>query len=122
MIGSYKGDTFNERRNAAATARQATAAKFRSQPLPDDPAVLERQAALKAVGDARQARQAERKAAREAEAARQVAEQAAQAAEQMARDAEQLIQREVAAAREAKLEVERKATRDARYAARKARR
>jgi hypothetical protein len=54
--------------------------RFRSKQA--DPAVLERQAALKAISDARDARQAKRKAARDAEASRLAAERAAVAAEQ----------------------------------------
>ena len=120
-MGTHKDD-FNERRSAAAAAKRTMAAKFRAQPSPDDPAILERRTALKAIGDAREVRHAERKAAREAEAARQVAEQAARIAEQAAQDAAQVARRGEEAARKADLEVERKATRDARYAARKARR
>jgi hypothetical protein len=82
-------DKFSERLTAAASARKAALEKFRARPGPDDPAVLERQAAQKAVAVAREARAAERKAAREAEAARQAAEQAARVAEQQARAVEQ---------------------------------
>ena len=35
----------SERRNTAAKARQAMLEKFRAKPSPDDPAVIERQAA-----------------------------------------------------------------------------
>jgi len=94
-MSAFKNDhDFNERMSTAAKARQALLEKFRARPKPDDPAVVERQAARLATRLARDARAAERKAAREAEQA----------------------------AREAALEAERKAARDARYAARKARR
>src|SRR5215212_2526074 len=79
-MSAYKSDNFSERLTAAASARKAALEKFRARPGPDDPAVLERQAARKAVAVAREARIAERKAAREVEAARQAAEAAARAA------------------------------------------
>jgi uncharacterized protein DUF6481 len=49
-------------RSAAAAAKRAMLERFRAKQ--DDPAMLERQAALKAISDARDARHAERKAAR----------------------------------------------------------
>ena len=106
---------FNERRDTAAKAKRDMLAKFQARPAADDPAVLERQAALKALHDARERRATERKALRAAEAARLAAEQAAERAAQQAREAEQT-------AREAALRLAQKAARDARYAARKARR
>ena len=108
---AYKDKDFGERLSAAAAARKATLERFRAKPGPDDPAVAERRAARQALVVAREARVAEREAARKAEAAREAAreaEAARQAAEQTDRDAA--------------LEAERKAARDARYAARKARR
>ncbi len=108
-------DSFDDRRKAAEAAKRAIAEKFRAQPRPDDPAVQERQAALMAVAKAREERQAARKAERAAEAARLAAEKKAQEAE-----AARLAAEKVAAERA--LELERKAARDARYAARKARR
>ena len=105
---------FVDRLSAAAAAKQALLERFRARPSPDDPAEIARQAALKAISDARDARAAERKAAKEAEAARIAAEAAAQ------RERERLAALE-AKALAAKAEAERKAARDARYAARKAR-
>lgn len=106
---------FDDRISAAAAAKQALLERFRARPSPDDPAEIERQAALKAIADARDLRAAERRAAKEAELQRLAAEAAARKAA------------ELAAAQEAKrqaalLEAERKAARDAKYAARKARR
>jgi len=112
---AYKNDHFTQRLNTAANAKQAMLERFRARPAADDPAVLERQAARKAVAVAREARIAERKAAREAETVRLAAEQAARAAEQAAHEAEE-------AARALALAAKQKAARDARYAARKARR
>ena len=110
-----KNANFGDRLNAAAAAKKAMLERFHARPSPDDPAVKEQQAARKAISDAREVRMAERKAAREAEAQRQAAEQAAREAEERRLAAE-------AAAQAVALEAERKAARDARYAARKARR
>src|ERR1700709_835805 len=105
---------FDDRLSAAAAAKQALLDRFRARPSPDDPAEIARQAALKAISDARDVRAAERKAAKEAEAARVAAELAAR------RTQEQIAAAE-AKERPPALEAERKAARDARYAARKAR-
>ncbi len=147
---AHKSDNFNDRLSEASKARKAAMEKFRNLPKPNDPVVLERAAAQKAVAEAREARIAERKAAREAEAARLAAEEAARVAE-AARQAEEQRQREIEqAARDAEaarlyalenadretraaildeekrqralaLAAEQKAARDARYAARKSR-
>ncbi|MBK1659031.1 DUF6481 family protein [Paracraurococcus ruber] len=128
----FQPNNFNDRLSAQAKARQAALEKFRSRPRPDDPAVLERQAQMKAVAEAREARAAERKAAREAEAARLAAEAAARAVEERARAAEEAARAVAEAnrvqiledekkARALALAAEQKAARDARYAARKAR-
>jgi hypothetical protein len=118
-MSAHKGDKFNERLENSASAKKALLEKFRAQPKPDDPAVIERDAARAAAAAAREARIAERKAARAAEAARLEAEAARAAAEQAAREAEEKAQEE---ARRIALEAEQKAARDARYKARKARR
>jgi hypothetical protein len=107
--------TFNDRAKASAEAKQAILAKFRTAPKADDPELQKRLAERKAIAEAREARTAERKAAKEAEEARIRAEKlAAEAAEA------QRLKEE--AARRRQLEIEQKAARDARYAARKARR
>jgi hypothetical protein len=110
-----KNVNFGDRLNAAAAAKKAMLERFHARPGPDDPAVKEQRAARKAISDAREIRTAERKAAREAEAKRQAAEQAAREAEERRLATE-------AAAQAVALEAQRKAARDARYAARKARR
>jgi hypothetical protein len=113
-----KDKDFGERLSAAKTAKQEMAAKFLKRPGVDDPAVAERRAARAAVSAARDTRLAARKIERDAEDARIAAESKAEAAA----TAEQ-NQRAAAdkAENEARLEIERKAARDARYAARKAR-
>src|SRR5918998_5092084 len=108
-MSAFKHDNFNERLAAAANARKAALEKFRARPGPDDPAVLERQAARKAIAEAREARIAERKAARAAEAARQAAEAAARAPEQERRAAEQAARQADAAERAAALDADKKA-------------
>jgi Family of unknown function (DUF6481) len=105
---------FDDRLSAAAAAKQALLERFRARPSPDDPAEIARQAALKAISDARDVRIAERKAAKEAEAARLAAEEAARRVQVQIAAAEAKV-------RAAAAEAERKAARDARYAARKAR-
>jgi hypothetical protein len=117
-MSAYKDKDFNDRLGAAAKAKQALLDKFRSQPGPDDPAVIAREVERKAISEARESRLAERKVAREAEEARMKAEAELQAAEQAAREAAEQIE---AAARKVAMEAEQKAARDARYAARKAR-
>jgi hypothetical protein len=112
---AFKGDSFNQRRDASGKAREAMLARFRSQPDASDPAIREQQATQIAVNAAREARQAERKAQRTAEAERLAAEAAEQAAAAAAHAAGQAAQAEA-------LKVEQKAARDARYAARQARR
>jgi hypothetical protein len=105
---------FGERQKTAMSAKAAMINRFRARPKPDDPAVVERQAALQAISVARVARIAERKVARKLDAERHAAEQAALIAEQAA-----LVAAETA--RTIALAAENKAARDSRYAARKAR-
>ncbi len=105
---------FGDRLKAAAKAKQSLLNKARAKALANDPEFAKRQAARRAVAIAREARVSERKAAKLAAKIRETEEQAA---EQEAREAEAAEQ----AAREIVLEAERKAARDARYAARKAR-
>src|ERR1700759_315607 len=105
---------FDDRISAAAAAKQALLERFRARPSADDPSEIARQAALKAIADARDARAAERRAAKEAELARIAAEEAARKA------AEQEAARQ-ARIRAMEEEAARKAERDRKYAARKAR-
>ena len=95
----------------------------------DDPALAEQKVARQAISAAREVRLAERVANKAAEAERGALERDCEAAEQKARetaerelrlqqDAREIVER---AERQAALQVEQKAARDARYAARKAR-
>ena len=121
-MNARKKDTFADRLTEAAKARTAMLERFRARPGPDDPAVIARRAAQAAIEEARDIRIAERKAAKEAEAIVKAAAQAALAAEPEAKAREQAILAAEAAARAIDLAAAQKAARDARYAARTARR
>ena len=121
-MAGYKDPKFSDRLSAAATAKQAALAKFRAAPKPDDPAVQARVAAQLELVKAREERAAVRQAAREAEAARVAAEQARLAEEEAARVREQQALEAELAAKALALKARQKEERDARYAARKARR
>ena len=107
-MGGFKEKSFGERLSASGDAKKAALAKFLARPAADDPAVAARRAERETLNAAREVRLAERAAERAAEEARQLAEQTVRAAEKVIADAA--------------LEAKQKATRDARYAARKARR
>jgi hypothetical protein len=113
-MSGFKEPGFADRQKAAQQARQNILNKFRSQPGPDDPAVKQRQAEREAQAAERAKAKLAREAAK-AEQKRREEEAAAEAAARLAREKEE------AAAKELALEAERKAARDARYAARKKR-
>ena len=110
-MSGFKEPSFADRQKAAQEARQNILNKFRSQPGPDDPAVMQRQAERQAQA----AERAKAKLAREAAKAEQarLKPRPPRGRSQAAREKEE------AAAKEVALEAERKAARDARYAARK---
>ncbi|WP_454852004.1 DUF6481 family protein [Rhizobium binxianense] len=112
-------NSFAERRKTAENAKRELLTKFASAPKATDPALQERLAAREAVALARKARRAERDAMKAEENERLLSDAAtlAEAAE-AARQAE--INNRIS--RAAADEIERKAERDRRYAARKARR
>ncbi len=111
-------NSFADRRKTAEDAKRKLLTKFASAPKGDDPALQERLAARDAVAAARTARRAERDALKAAERERMLIEAAAAAeAETEAKQSEI----ETRVARIAADEAERKAERDRRYAARKAR-
>jgi hypothetical protein len=114
MSAFKKSDDFSERLSTAAKAKQASLEKFRARPRADDPAVAEQQAARLATSQARDVR----RATRAAETVRLQSEAIRQAAEEEVRKATEEAEQ---AAHEVTLQGERKAARDARYAARKAR-
>ena len=119
---ALKIDHFNDRQAASAKAKKALQEKFLSRPGPDDPAVQARLAEQKAIAEARDIRQAERRAAKAAEAALQAEADARLRVEQEALDAEVIARKAREAEAVLELAAKQKAARDARYAARNARR
>ena len=113
-MSGFKEPSFADRQKAAQEAKKNILNKFRSQPGVDDPAVIQRRAEREAQAVERAKAKLVRDAAK-AEQKRREAEEAVQAAARLAREKEE------AAAKETALEAERKAARDARYAARKKR-
>ncbi|MBO1908920.1 hypothetical protein J4G37_29105 [Microvirga sp. 3-52] len=120
---------FGDRLSTATSARKAMQQRFQAKAGADDSAFAERKAARHAISVAREVRLAERETAKAAEAVREAEERAHDAAEQEAREITERglqLEREAreaveTAERQVALEVEQKAARDARYAARKAR-
>ena len=109
-------NSFRDRQTAAAQARKAMAEKFLAKPKydPSDPAVLEREAKRKEILEARVQREAER--------TQRKAEKEARSQEETRLEALRLAEEEaVRRAESERLEFEKKLERDARYAARKAR-
>jgi DNA polymerase II small subunit/DNA polymerase delta subunit B len=120
-LPAFKHADFNDRATAAAKAKQALIEKFKSRPGPDDPSVQAKIAERLAIAEAREKREAERRAAKEAEAARKAAEELERQAEAARKAAEKTQEELDRKADLLRIEAERKAARDARYAARKAR-
>ena len=81
-MSAFKGAGFNDRRDAAASAKKALLEKFKARPAADDPEILRKQAEMKAIADAREVRAAERAKLKEADLARLRAEEEAALAEQ----------------------------------------
>ncbi len=132
-MGTFDNANFNDRKVAAAAAKAAMLAKLRERPSSDDPAVQAKLAERRAIVEARQKRESEREAARKEQEEREAEGRARQAAAEAEVEVERLrhLEAEQRASEEARLqraakiiadEAERKAARDARYAARKARR
>jgi Family of unknown function (DUF6481) len=114
----YKEKTFGDRISAASAARDAALAKFRARPSADDPEVVRRREERLAIAQAREVRAAERMAVKEAEAKARAEREAIEKVEREARERREAVEKVIREAAEA---AERKAQRDARYAARKAR-
>jgi hypothetical protein len=115
MKNSYRDDSFNARMENAAKAKKAAQDRIKSHPKPGEPEFEKLRAERQAIAEARELRHAERKLAREAEIAQIEAEKIAR---ELAEQEEALREADAAVAQQA----EAKAARDARYAARKARR
>ncbi|WP_208247125.1 DUF6481 family protein (plasmid) [Rhizobium sp. T1470] len=123
----HKSDNgFAERRNSAAEAKKQLLTKFASAPKSTDPAMRERLAAREAIAAARQVRRADREASKKAERERVLMEAAALAAAAKANERAEAEARQAVIndqmSRDVVDEAARKAERDRRYAARKARR
>ena len=120
-MSTPKDNDFAERRSAALLAKQALLEKFKTKPDENDPAVQAKIAERAERAKARELRAEQKRAElarkKEEEAARLAAIEAEKAAEELARKAiaDERVNRVVAD------EAERKAARDARYAARKQR-
>lgn len=124
-MSGAKDKGFADRLGTAEKARKAMLERVRAMPSADDPTVIERKAARQAISAAREVRQAERESDRVAAQAReaevQLTRQADEQEQRLAKEAAEAIERAQEAERQAALEVGQKAARDARYAARKAR-
>lgn len=113
-MSGFKEKGFGDRQGAALAAKQDQLRKFHENSVVDDATFAEQQAARLAVRVAREQRAAERQANREATAANA-------AAEKLAAEAQAAQEAAARAANDQNLLIEQKAARDARYAARKAR-
>jgi hypothetical protein len=114
-MSGYRGDNFDDRRKAALEAKKALMERFRAAaPDPNDPELIARREADFAREQKERERAEARKLARKAEEERLAREKAERiAAAEAAKRAETL--------RKLELLAEQKRARDARYAARKAR-
>src|SRR5262245_49290070 len=118
VMREYKDQNRLERLERAAKAKQQILEKFRSRPAADDPAVVARAAERKAIAEAREARDKEREERKGKEANARAQPEAVERAEREARERREPVEKVIRDAAEA---AERKAERDRRYAARKAR-
>lgn len=115
---SFKEQSFNERLELQAKARQALLEKYKSRPSENDPEMIKLREQQKVIAEARAVRDAEKAERRRKEADERAVREAAEKA-----DRERAARRAAVEAvmRGEALAAEQKAKRDARYAARKAR-
>jgi hypothetical protein len=119
-----RGETFSDRLETAAKARQALLDKARQNDPSKDPEFAARQEARAALARVREEREAERRAAKQAERERILAlraEEAARKVAEAAAEAERIRHGRRPVSKPSLSPAEQKAARDARYAARKAR-
>ena len=114
----YREKSFGDRMNAATEAKKATLQRILSRPGAGDPATIAQRAERAAIVAAREARAAVRNEAKLAAEERARIETEARVAREQKEAAEKATQD---ALRATALAAEQKAARDARYAARKAR-
>ncbi len=118
-MAAFKGSTFKDRAEAAALAKKTLLEAFKARTPVDDPGLQARQAARRAVMEAREKRSAERAKQKAEDEARLKIETEAR----LKAEAEEAARKAIEAAeRDEAIRNERKAARDAKYAARKARR
>lgn len=118
---SFK-DSLEERQKAARTSKRAMLERFAARLGTNDPATAEKRAARQAVVGARDIRRAEQEQRKQAEResqAVQAALDAAQRHQQLEQAAQEVAEK---AEQDAALKIVQKKARDAKYAARKARR
>ena len=113
-----RGTTFADRLETAAKAKQAQLDRARAKDPTKDPEFVARQEARAAAAYARQERESDRQIARLAEREKESAERDARKAEEIALEAERAGR---VTRQQAENMAAQKAARDARYAARKAR-
>lgn len=120
-MGAFDFRNFDDRRQHSASAKATLLAKFKARPAPDDPEMVAKAEARRELARARDERTREREAARR-EAERMAAEEkrAREEAELAAQLAREEVERVAAEERKAAELLAKKAARDARYAARKA--
>lgn len=118
FMNGFKGQDLNERLERAAKARQAILEKFKARPAADDPEVVKRREERLAIAEARKVREAEKAERRAKEAEERAAREAIEKVEREARERRAAVEKVIRDAAEA---AERKADRDRKYAARKAR-
>ena len=111
-------DTFSERLENQAKARQALLDRAKAKDPANDPEFAARQEARAAAARLREQREEERRAAKLAAREQEKAEREAKKVDKIAREAEEA---KMALRKQIELLAAQKATRDARYAARKAR-
>lgn len=111
-------ESFNDRLTASENARRAMRERFIAKAQADDPAAAERRALRAEVAVAREQRRLEREARAASEKLQKAEAAALAAAEQELRTTREAEQR---AEQQRDLLAQQKASRDARYAARKAR-
>ncbi|WP_284944329.1 DUF6481 family protein [Acidisoma cladoniae] len=121
-MAGFKDNNFVERRDAALKAKREALDKFKARPTAEDPRLLKLAEERRVIAEARAIRATEREKLRQEELVRQAAAAVIRKQEEEARiEAEKQAEIEAAAA-ELELKAQQKAARDARYAARKARR
>jgi Family of unknown function (DUF6481) len=121
-MARFQQPGIGERLSAAASAKEVALKRFRARGDVNDPEVLRRRAKRLEQAQARDVRLTERKLARETQdAAELAARNAKETTEKAEREEREALERAGQASQKAALEQEKKAERDARYAARKVR-